>query len=124
MTAHVPRNARPIRKVTIRQCRQAVAREDYIVYGFGKRAVRVVLLANYNTLENTSKMLNVFDLITLQSAIAREVTKRGWKTGVVDISFLNGPAKNARVHLKNPAGHLVRLGELGSVLEKQRFVNK
>jgi hypothetical protein len=113
----------PADGVWISRGRQAMAREDFIVRGFGKRAVRVVLMANYNTLENTSKKLSEFELTYLLIAIAEQISKRGWKTGVVDISFGFSAAQHGSVRMRNPAGHSVILGPVGRLVEIDHFLN-
>lgn len=97
--------------------RRAMAREDFIVRGYGKRAVRIVLLANYHTLENTSKLLSKDELTSVLTKIAKEISKRGWKTCLVNISFFGEPAKHARVYVKNPSRCEIALGEIGSLIE-------
>jgi hypothetical protein len=121
-TTTTPRSC-PVPGISISRCRQAVAREDFIVHGYGKRAVRVVLMADYNNLENTSKKLSEFELTHLLVAVGKEINKRGWKTGVVNISFGNGGVRHAQVRMKNPAGHLVRLGPIGGLVETSHWLN-
>jgi hypothetical protein len=113
----------PAPGISISRGRQAVAREDFIVRGYGKRSVRIVLLANYNTLENTSKKLSEFELTYLLVAIAEKISKLGWKTGVVDISFGFGAARHGSVRMRNPAGHSVILGPVGRLVEIDHFLN-
>ena len=112
-----------VRLLTISRGRQAAVREDFIIRGFGKRAVRVVLMANYNTLELTSKKMTDVELNHLLFVLAEIISKRGWKTGVVDISFLNGPLKTVQVNLVNPAGYLIRLGDFGNLVQIPSLFN-
>ena len=111
------------KNIQVTKCQPRATREDFLVRGIGKRAIRVIVMNRCDDMELMSKILSEYELYWLLVATAEKANKRGWKVVTVKIYFHNYPASHANVYLSNCSGFEFPIGRLGTIVEIEHFLN-